>query len=245
MTYMHTMVRRKDAETSSKLRNHHINGFTLAEVLITLGIIGVIAAITIPALITNYRKHAAETALAKSVSALTQALKLSEQDNGSISALDTTISKTDFIKQYIMPYMKVAEICDRPQKCGYPSGTNNIYSYMKGGYGSYASPYFNGRIPFMSPDGIVYTVSFHNSGSETAGNRHTIIVDINGGKLPNTFGKDVFFLYRRTDADEISTYGYDKTDAQVKRSCSKNGDGLYCATMIARNGWKFPKDYPW
>ncbi len=31
-------------------------GFTLAEVLITLGIIGVVAAITIPSLITNYQK---------------------------------------------------------------------------------------------------------------------------------------------------------------------------------------------
>ena len=31
-------------------------GFTLAEVLITLGIIGVVAALTLPSLITNYRK---------------------------------------------------------------------------------------------------------------------------------------------------------------------------------------------
>lgn len=34
-----------------------LNGFTLAEILITLGIIGVVAALTMPALIANYQKQ--------------------------------------------------------------------------------------------------------------------------------------------------------------------------------------------
>ena len=37
-------------------------GFTLAEVLITLGIIGVVAAITIPTLVSNYKQRAWDTA---------------------------------------------------------------------------------------------------------------------------------------------------------------------------------------
>ena len=40
-------------------------GFTLAEVLITLGIIGVVAALTIPSLMTAYNKHITETRLKK------------------------------------------------------------------------------------------------------------------------------------------------------------------------------------
>ena len=56
--------------------------FTLAEVLITLGIIGVVAAITIPSLVTNYQKHVVETKLAKFNSTMNQAMRLSMVDNG-------------------------------------------------------------------------------------------------------------------------------------------------------------------
>ncbi len=35
-------------------------GFTLAEILITLGIIGIVAAMTIPALITKHKRHVVE-----------------------------------------------------------------------------------------------------------------------------------------------------------------------------------------
>ena len=52
-------------------------GFTLAEVLITLGIIGVVAAITIPSLMTAYNKHITETRLKKFYSLFNQAIKLS------------------------------------------------------------------------------------------------------------------------------------------------------------------------
>ncbi len=42
-------------------------GFTLAEVLITLGIIGVVAAMTIPVMISSYNKHITETRLKNSI----------------------------------------------------------------------------------------------------------------------------------------------------------------------------------
>ena len=41
-------------------------GFTLAEVLITLGIIGVVSALTMPALVANYKKQEAVSKLKKS-----------------------------------------------------------------------------------------------------------------------------------------------------------------------------------
>jgi prepilin-type N-terminal cleavage/methylation domain-containing protein len=52
-------------------------GFTLAEVLITLGIIGIVAALTMPSLMANYQKKAAATRLKQTYSMLNQALLLS------------------------------------------------------------------------------------------------------------------------------------------------------------------------
>ena len=57
-------------------------GFTLAEVLITLGIIGVVAAMTMPSLIQNYRKKEATTRIKKFYSMMSQAVLLSTNDNG-------------------------------------------------------------------------------------------------------------------------------------------------------------------
>ena len=55
--------------------------FTLAEVLITLGIIGVVAAMTLPSLIGNYKKRETVTILKKAYSEISQALKMAEVDN--------------------------------------------------------------------------------------------------------------------------------------------------------------------
>lgn len=56
--------------------------FTLAEVLITLGIIGIVAAMTMPSLVGKYRQKTIETRLEKFYSAANQAIKLSEVKNG-------------------------------------------------------------------------------------------------------------------------------------------------------------------
>lgn len=57
-------------------------GFTLAEVLITLGIIGIVAALTIPTLINNYQKKAYIAALQKTYSQTQNAFKLMMADEG-------------------------------------------------------------------------------------------------------------------------------------------------------------------
>ena len=56
------------------------NGFTLAEVLITLGIIGIVAAMTLPALVGKYQKKVTVTRLKKFYSTMQQAIQLAEKD---------------------------------------------------------------------------------------------------------------------------------------------------------------------
>ena len=59
-------------------------GFTLAEVLITLGIIGVVAALTLPSLVQKYREQATVTRVKKFYSVFSQAYAMAVQENGTI-----------------------------------------------------------------------------------------------------------------------------------------------------------------
>lgn len=88
---------------------HHFKnnrfGFTLAEVLITLGIIGVVAAMTIPTLVGNYKYMVLQTQFKKAYSDLNQASKLFQVHNG-ISVSDfaanegTTKAQKEFSKEF-------------------------------------------------------------------------------------------------------------------------------------------------
>ena len=80
-------------------------GFTLAEVLITLTIIGVIAAITIPNLMQSYKKHQVEVGIKEAYSILSNAIKLSESENGSMNTWDYSCNHCNrFYNQYIFPF---------------------------------------------------------------------------------------------------------------------------------------------
>ena len=63
----------------------YLAAFTLAEVLITLGIIGVVAAMTIPTLMANHRKKVAETKLEKIYSVMNQAINLTNAEYGDVT----------------------------------------------------------------------------------------------------------------------------------------------------------------
>ena len=58
--------------------------FTLAEVLITLGIIGIVAAMTLPALVGKYQKKVTVERLKKVYTVLSQAVLMSVKDHEAI-----------------------------------------------------------------------------------------------------------------------------------------------------------------
>lgn len=103
-------------------------GFTLAEVLITLGIIGVVAALTMPSLITNYQKKQIVIQLKKAYSTFSQALVLSQYENGNSSEWDVTEAGSSYeenlayFEKYWKPYLKVLKVCKTMQECGYKYG---------------------------------------------------------------------------------------------------------------------------
>ncbi|MBQ8460079.1 type II secretion system protein [bacterium] len=215
--------------------------FTLAEVLITIGIIGVVAAMTIPNLIQENQKRATVTKLQKGISVINQAYKLSFDEQGEPeSAFD--MGAEAYFKQYWQPYLKLVTYCDFYTTCGYRSSAPFTYANGKD-CGTVILG--NMRATFYTADGLLYIIFTGSAGGGTVISSNAIWLDINGSEQPNKLGKDVFVLSRIDDGVGVRPGGYGKTDNEINSNCSKNGIGTSCAEKIRRAGWKIEKDYPW
>lgn len=220
---------------------HHVNkflGFTLAEVLITLGIISIVAALTIPALIGNYQKQETITSLKKAYSIINQAKTLSTIDNGEFEYWDNTLPPEQYLNKYWTPYFKGAIICFEHTQCGYKE--SKPWESPNWSYTQFAYPDF--RVPFITEDGILYSISLNDTQDTDIGKK-LILIDTNGPKRPNKSGNDFFFLIR-TDEGKIMPYGYDKSPDEIDANCI-SGNKEYCAAKIFKDGWTITKDYPW
>ena len=229
--------------------------FTLAEVLITLGIIGIVAAMTIPTLIANYQKKQTVSKLQKAYSTLSNMTMMMHADNA-YSALSGTVSaeKTEkFFYEYVLKYFRSPMISSNSvcpySECDAYKNFNNTSVGM-----SIRTSYEYGRVFFTTNDGISYffsnmkwIVENDEDGNSIQHAEYTasptVMVDLNGIELPNTLGKDVFQFI--TDfANGVTKTGCEQnTDAYVNENCSSSGIGTCCVERIRRAGWKITYDY--
>ena len=93
-------------------------GFTLAEVLITLGIIGIVAAMTLPALIQNYQEAVLTTRAKKSYSEISQAIQLFEAKNetpgdirGLFEAKNNTSNNIQLAEEFAKYFASGTKVC--------------------------------------------------------------------------------------------------------------------------------------
>ena len=221
------------------------NGFTLAEVLITLGIIGIVAAMTLPTLITNYQKRATIAKLKRAYSVIKQAYLMSYDQVGDPAADDAFSMGIDsYFKTYWAPYIK-GTVCKSYKECGYNSGAPWIQA---NGTALPTGVVAGGRTTFYTTDGVLYVVFISGGGSNGEDVPISyVICDINGAKKPNQLGKDVFYFQRIADekGNDMQFYGYRTSNASINSDCSTRGSGSFCAEKIRRDGWKILKDYPW
>ena len=209
---------------------HWCGAFTLAEVLITLGIIGVVAAMTMPSLMQNYKRQQATARIKKFVSVINQALISAENDLGPredwvIGERDNSDSAYNFLNTYIKPYIKSADI-EKRRLFGMNMAT----------------------LRFV--DGSQMSVK--------VGACYDIYYDINGEKGPNEKGKDIFvFILCKNggcnfNSNQVRGFycaptGYHfPTHGQLIDNCKnyRTGGGEYCTILLEQNGYEFPKDYP-
>jgi len=159
--------------------------FTLAEVLITLLIIGVIASIVIPGLIADTQQAEYKTAWKKAFGVASQAYKRAIAENGSFGPYGSNTGKLDALKNY----MSIVKNCSGSTfgNCWATNGvTRQDGSYPGGGCVGYSQSNQNVSNAFITSDGM-YWLQYSNM--------DCVAVDTNGIKGPNKFGKDVFDFY--------------------------------------------------
>lgn len=207
-------------------------GFTLAEVLITLGVIGVVAAMTMPTLIQNHKRHEVETKLKKFYSTINQAIKLSEAENGTCNEWDLDMLNhndtngaygDEFFEKYLSKYLQVSE------KGDYPITSSRIAKYVR---------FSDGSIMIYDASrglDIQYLPKFVDKDNRKDGRTSFAFtfakIDTIGAKC----------------SIEPFTARWDGTDEDLMNNknfgCAVSGS--YCIKLIQQNGWKIPKDYPW
>ncbi len=238
--------------------------FTLAEVLITLSIIGVVAAITLPTLIQNYQKTVWVNQLKKTYSSLNEGFKQIVASEGCTTLECADISRDshgfiDFAKVKTKEKFVKTFKLENVYVDGVPD--NSIYNYkiktLDGGDKDSIS--LSGPVDGLvgtTPNGeIIYFGGILFSDE--------ILVDINGLKSPNTLGRDVFafsyfdfndtvmvtpiFSKKWQEHFEPLGMGFSSEEERIQKinySCSVTNNSGYlaesmpCAEKIIMDGWK-------
>jgi prepilin-type N-terminal cleavage/methylation domain-containing protein len=187
--------------------------FTLAEVLITLGIIGVVSAITIPSVIQKYQEKVRVTQLKKSYSMLLNAFQQIIQEQGTTinNFGNTAEERYNLIKELLPKYLPIVKTCryNRSGCVAYNYSTifsddSVVYSGYSGRYDTYTSYKLNNGVGMkLEYSGNCYqkmnlslTTANPNQNLGTyAMNCGSILVDLNGSKKPNKLGIDAFRFF--------------------------------------------------
>ena len=230
--------------------------FTLAEVLITLAIIGVVAALTMPTLIQKHRNQIVETRLKKFYSNINQAVQLAEAEYGDkkiwwqnkVPAPNSSVTEKDDISEYMNESKRLFEYYLAP----YLQITKT--EILENDYLN-----FNGTSLIYFPDGSAIA------------NKTTVLGDwyffpANAKKCiekyaENGLGICMFgFQFNPNAASEVNIYnkgfepykfawdgtleGLYDNPSYYYTGCNKPKKA-YCTALIQYNGWKIPKNYPY
>ena len=214
--------------------------------MITLGIIGVVAALTMPSLIQAHKRVEVAAKLKQIYSLMNQAILMSEKDNGNKEYWDYSSGIEQFFLTYILPYIKYTK-----------------YELFESAGGTNIAVYFaNGSIMVAKKGGGIdcfYIPNGKNLNTDTFSDK-----DDNGNFTRTRKGMGSFIfafgLYSHVENDNtkflynqggFEPYKYrlnTLNEDELKHGyygCYTSDSPSYCTALIQYNGWTFPKDYPY
>ena len=196
-------------------------GFTLAEVLITLGIIGVVAAMTLPALVNQTQGKELETGLQKAYSVIQTALNKMNYDEGQI------VNNTNYPAHKFIPLFK--KYFQISKDCSYESCESNFVdedgtTRVSQNYKTYTNKRMQNS---LLDDGQVFISDgmFIMIENMTGGTVLFITVDVNGyNKKPNRWGHDLF-TFQVMENGKLLPMGAEGTQYNSDDYCSPTSTG--------------------
>lgn len=236
--------------------NKYFNkGFTLAEILLTLTIIGVVVSAVIPELIQDTKKAEYIVKLKKEYAVLQQAFKMLElEEGGSIlnnpniinsnTAVDSLMYDSPKLMNDFTNKLNISKNCGNGTGCVY----NTPIKYLGGSYLQAAPDSgWSGRFGkvITSSGAIMILAAFNSCGwSISAGipaNSRLyqsvcgqILVDINGNQGPNQLGRDLFYFHIAKTG--IYPMGMDNDGKTCDIASSSEATSAGCAAKVLREG---------
>ena len=214
--------------------------FTLAEVLITLGIIGIVAAMTIPTLMQKYYERQTVVKLKETYSILSQALKSAAQEEGLPEewSLDKSNQETSEKGGAILKkYLKIATDCGTKDEEGACVSTDTYYSLNHTEAWNFSKTPAEYKMALLN--GTSFWFRFLDSSEGSRSNLGLIMsfkVDTNGPAKPNVAGKDLFFM-RYYEGKGLLLEGAPNGERPYTTSCSNiSQSGLGCAYYVVTFG---------
>ncbi len=204
----------------NKPKEKHNKSFTLAEVLISLVIIGIIAAITVPMIMQNHKRIETAAKLKKFYSNMSNAIKLSELDNGTPSCYwEPYLIGMEFFDKYFANYIrytKVEEVSTASLKIYLDDGTT-----------------FD--LNFAGPQRVfIFDVNGDKKPNEIGKDEFMFLLWVYG--YTNNI-REQFDVYRTVDSKSR-----EELIQLLKKSCTVYGN--YSAWLVQMDGWEFKNDYP-
>lgn len=229
--------------------NKSSKGFTLAEVLITLGVIGVVAATSMPTLIMNHKKQEYVVRLRKAHSLVSQAIVDIMRDTNAVNLREARffVDPPAALLQHVKGKY-VDNVSDMPR---YKMLGSN------GGYIAKISVSAETKYTLLNDGTIIYWPAT----TYTDGNLY-ISIDVNGFEAPNRLGRDTFAFAITPNgslepvSNQAGTIGSTLIDSTVEPSTDAYGvttdsaiiggcdmsqagtTGRACAAKIIKEGWK-------
>ena len=219
------------------------SAFTMAEVLITLGILGVVIAMTLPALIGNYQKKVLEVAFQKSVNTILNTNRTLMAKNDAFSLCDLVYYDCPAEEDY-SKIMKVRDgfLDEYMHDLGFQKMEMDVGTFNDDFEDIYASK-----------DGMCFAMyndqSFTYSSDEY---NAAVFVDTNCSKNPNRGGRDQFFIII-TDKAAVMPWDTSSPTAVDLNICKELANGkvnsgtandaylfatMYCGAYLVNNGYK-------
>lgn len=228
--------------------------FTLAEVLVTLGILGVVAAMTMPTLVGNYQKKSYVTQLSKVCNEIQQAALKYKNDKNAINLREAGLTSQAEIKNFLHNNFKVVSDCESVVKepCFSPT-----YTDLNGGsHNANDSWGAASSVTFASGASVImdYPAYYTQTVNGVTSHYGHMVIDVNGPKGPNKGGRDIFFAEFYDDGSidvagatpECKSQGVcngNKTLKEIRESyfnanCRTGRYGTGCIGKIINDNWE-------